>query len=151
MKCIECDCCHEVTLSRWSSVEKRWIEESVHQCWGVKEPFVVKDINKECTEYEYKRNKNTKEISVKDAIGHFVYGINYDIFKEPVTSYAKIAVDALRKQIPTKPVFWEDKYYFSPTPNNDWGYECPCCGNREIDYPEHHCICGQALDWSEFA
>lgn len=61
----------------------------------------------------------------------------------------KIAVEALEKQIPRKPFFWEDKYYYSPTPNDDWGYECPCCGNRDIDYPEHHCTCGQALDWSE--
>ena len=28
-------------------------------------------------------------------------------------------------------------------------YECPCCGNQEIDYPEHHCDCDQALDWEE--
>ena len=59
------------------------------------------------------------------------------------------AAKALEKQIPQKPFFWEEKYYYSPTPNDDWGYECPCCGNRDIDYPEHHCICGQALDWSE--
>ena len=59
------------------------------------------------------------------------------------------AVDALEKQIPKRPDIWDNKYYFSPTPNDDWGYECPCCGNRDIDYPEHHCICGQALDWSE--
>ena len=59
------------------------------------------------------------------------------------------AAKALKKQIPKQPNFWEEKYYYSPTPNDDWGYECPCCGNREIDYPEHHCICGQALDWSE--
>ena len=63
----------------------------------------------------------------------------------------KIAIDkaleALRKQIPIEPLVWEEKYYYSPTPNDDWGYECPCCGNREIDYPEHHCTCGQALNW----
>lgn len=27
--------------------------------------------------------------------------------------------------------------------------KCPCCGNCDIDYPEHHCICGQTLDWSD--
>lgn len=58
-----------------------------------------------------------------------------------------MAIKALEKQIPKQPIFWENKYYFSPTPNDDWGYECPCCGNQDIDYPEHHCICGQALDW----
>lgn len=59
----------------------------------------------------------------------------------------KLAVDALKKQIPKIPHIWEDKYYFSPMPNDDWGYSCPCCGNREIDYPELHCECGQTLDW----
>lgn len=59
------------------------------------------------------------------------------------------AAKALEKQIPKHPNFWEEKYYYSPTPNDDWGYACPCCGNRDIDYQEHHCTCGQALDWSE--
>ena len=86
-------------------------------------------------------------VGIYDAISHFKYGISHDIFKEPVRSYAKMAVEALEKQIPKAPNVWEDKYYFSPTPNDDWGYECPCCGNREIDYPEHHCDCGQTLDW----
>lgn len=61
----------------------------------------------------------------------------------------KIIKEALEKQIPKKPIIWEYRHYFSPTPNDDWGYECPCCGNQEIDYPEHHCDCGQALDWTE--
>ena len=61
----------------------------------------------------------------------------------------KIIKESLEKQIPKKPIIWENRYYFSPTPNDDWGYECPCCGNQEIDYPEHHCDCGQALDWEE--
>lgn len=58
-----------------------------------------------------------------------------------------MAIEALEKQTPKEPVIWEEKYYFSPTPNDDWGYECPCCGSRNIDYPEHHCICGQTLYW----
>ena len=32
------------------------------------------------------------------AIEHFKYGISHDIFKEPVTSYAKMAVEALEKE-----------------------------------------------------
>lgn len=88
-------------------------------------------------------------ITTKQAIEHYKYGISHDIFKEPVISYAKLSIEALEKQIPKKPNIWEDKYYYSPIPNDDWGYECPCCGNREIDYPDHHCTCGQALDWSD--
>lgn len=59
-------------------------------------------------------------------------------------------IEALEKQIPKKPLIWRGiKTPESPIPFDDWGYECPCCGNQEIDYPDHHCECGQALDWSE--
>lgn len=60
-----------------------------------------------------------------------------------------MAMGALWKQTPREPFIWEERSYESPIPNDDWGYECPFCGNRDIDYPDHHCICGQALDWSE--
>ena len=59
------------------------------------------------------------------------------------------AVKALKKQIPREPIVWKRQYWYAPEIDDDWGYQCPCCGNRDIDYPEHHCICGQALDWSE--
>lgn len=36
----------------------------------------------------------------KKAIVHFKYGISHDIYSEPVLSYAKLAVEALEKQIP---------------------------------------------------
>lgn len=64
-----------------------------------------------------------------------------------ITEALDMSIAALEKQIPKRPLIWENKYYYSPVPNDDWGYECPCCGNRDIDYPEHHCTCGQALDW----
>ena len=61
-----------------------------------------------------------------------------------------VVIDALEKQIPKKPLIWQGiKTPESPIPFDDWGYECPCCGNQEIDYPDHHCKCGQALDWRE--
>lgn len=55
---------------------------------------------------------------------------------------------ALERMIPKKPYEWYEKCGY-PHYEDDWGYECPLCGNRDIDFPEHHCICGQALDWSE--
>ena len=66
-----------------------------------------------------------------------------------ITEALHMAVVALEKQIPKKPIIWEHRTIESPIPNDDWGYECPCCGNCDIDYPEHHCECGQALDWSD--
>ena len=66
-----------------------------------------------------------------------------------ITEALHMAVVALEKQIPKKPIIWEHRTIESPISNDDWGYECPCCGNCDIDYPEHHCECGQALDWSD--
>ena len=34
---------------------------------------------------------------VKQAISHFRYGVSHDIFSEPVTTYAKLAIEALKK------------------------------------------------------
>ena len=41
--------------------------------------------------------KTKYDVSIEDAINHFKYGISHDIFKEPVTSYAKLAVMALEE------------------------------------------------------
>jgi hypothetical protein len=54
----------------------------------------------------------------------------------------------LGQHTPKKPMIWKDMDYFSLSPKNDI-YECPCCGNRNIDYLEHHCVCGQDLDWKD--
>ena len=135
MRCRDCNGC-----------KKGWFESKPEEyvCICVKEPFVIDDINVKCTEYPEKRN----EISVQEAIKELSY--DNTAYGGKCTEEVRIlAIQALEKQIPKTPFIWEDKYYFSPTPNDDWGYECPCCGNRDIDYPEHHCTCGQALDWEE--
>lgn len=83
---------------------------------------------------------------IQKAIQHYKYGISHDIFKEPVTSYAKLSVYALEKQIPQKVI---NRGYL-------YGYanHCPTCNGlvyegaygKKANYcPE----CGQALDWSE--
>lgn len=57
-----------------------------------------------------------------------------------------VAIEALEKQIPKKPI--EDGYYDEPC-------VCPNCGSNVIneadnDYQFNHCYhCGQALDWSD--
>jgi hypothetical protein len=35
---------------------------------------------------------------IERAVAHYRYGITHDIFSEPVTTYAKLAVEALREQ-----------------------------------------------------
>lgn len=85
MKCKECNSC-----------KKGWFTSRPNEyvCIGVKIPFVIADINVECTEYPEKRSKN---VSIQDAIEHFKYGISHDIFSEPVRTYAEMAVEALEK------------------------------------------------------
>ena len=82
MKCRDCEHC-----------KLGWFAHrpSNYVCVGVKEPFIIDNINRQCTEYPEKRDV----ISVESAIAHFKYGIDHDIFEEPVTSYAKMAVEAL--------------------------------------------------------
>ena len=53
----------------------------------------------------------------------------------------KIAIQALEKQIPKKP--YKD--------NENGIYEkeyCPIC-HRSLFPNDHHCICGQAIDWMD--
>ena len=37
------------------------------------------------------------DVNIDDAINYFKYGISHDIFKEPVVSYAKLAIMALEE------------------------------------------------------
>lgn len=56
MKCKECDCC-----------KKGWFKSKPNDyiCIGVKEPFVIDDINVECTEYPEKRTETKMEYNFK--------------------------------------------------------------------------------------
>ena len=51
------------------------------------------------------------------------------------------AVEALEKQIPKKPKLDNDNGIYETE-------HCPNC-NRQLFPNEHHCRCGQALDWSD--
>jgi hypothetical protein len=78
---------------------------------------------------------------IKEAISHYRYGIKCDIFSEPVTSYAKLAVEALERQIPKKPNLDNDNGVYEKE-------HCPTC-HRSLFPNDHHCRCGQAIDWSD--
>ena len=84
--------------------------------------------------------------TIDKAIEHYTYGVTHDIFSEPVTSYAKLAIEAIKKQVPQKVIC--DGYFYGYT------YRCPACNShveREAyDTKDKHCRnCGQALDWGE--
>lgn len=83
---------------------------------------------------------------IQKAISHYKYGISHDIFSEPVTSYAKLSIEALEKQIQQKVV--NRGYLYG------YAHHCPICNHLiyEGAYGEKAKFCsncGQALDWSE--
>lgn len=61
----------------------------------------------------------------------------------------EIAVKAMKKQIPVKPVKSKKERYGMGYVYHDW--VCPSCGKFLAYEPEesgcHHCKCGQAIDW----
>lgn len=88
-------------------------------------------------------------MNIESAISHFKYGISHDIFSEPVTSYAKMAVAALEKQIPVKPVE-VGKYGFGcPNCNEDLGIEKEDIYIYDMEPPKYCSDCGQKLDWKD--
>ena len=46
-------------------------------------------------------------MKIQEAIRHYEYGITHDIFKEPVTTYAQLSVEALKKLSVYEQVKWE--------------------------------------------
>ena len=77
------------------------VYKTVALCFGTKEREQCScggDRTK-CDFYPEVRKKGRENISIQDAINHFKYGISHDIFQEPVTTYAKLAVKALEKQL----------------------------------------------------
>ena len=71
MKCKDCDCCRIKSITRWSSDYGRYIKEQVYECIGVKEPFIIEDINAECTEYKDRIDKKTPDISIEEVIQYW--------------------------------------------------------------------------------
>ena len=55
MKCCNCDCCHKVEYTRWDQHKLKWFKIITYQCYGVKEPFELMDLNCECPAYPDKR------------------------------------------------------------------------------------------------
>lgn len=61
------------------------------------------------------------------------------------------AINALEKQIPKKPIKKNPICYEKTKDGTEfiaYDYFCPDC-NKQIKATEHHCKCGQALDWSD--
>ena len=71
--------------------------------------------------------------------------IKYEVNEEGHCGYIedelRLAMTALEKQIPQKPKLDNDNGIYETE-------HCPNC-NRKLFPNEHHCRCGQALDWSD--
>ena len=99
----KCDCYHEQTkkLYTYHPVTGQPVAHDVDVgvCWGTREQDECScgGCEAKCDFYPEVREKALKRITIEDAINHFKYGISHDIFSEPVTSYAKLAVEALEK------------------------------------------------------
>ena len=94
-----CDCyCEEKYVAGWFRPDTPvLVKKSV--CNGTRERDECScggDRTK-CDFYPEVREKTIENVSIRDAINHFQYGISHDIFSEPVTSYAKLAIKALKK------------------------------------------------------
>ena len=67
----------------------------------------------------------------------------------PIKESFGMAIDALEKQIPVKPVKSKEERYGMGYVYHDW--ICPSCGRFLAPEPtqtgNHHCKCGQAIDW----
>ena len=68
---------------------------------------------------------------------------NYMVGVLPKSDIGKCVMQALENQIPKKPIKVDSGVH-----DYDYDYECPMC-RENIDEDEHHCKCGQAIDWSD--
>ena len=76
-------------------------------------------------------------MDIRKAIEHYNYGISHDIFSEPVTSYARLAVDALERQVPIKPTTFGRNLF-----------DCAFCGRVLKKFSHNYCPkCGRKIDW----
>lgn len=69
---------------------------------------------------------------------------------EEMKDVRDVAISALEKQIPKKPVITNDGFFNGQPIYDTWG--CPNCGKvNETGFEDYeYCpICGQALDWSD--
>ena len=95
----KCKCYRTIERVRHIDFLGQSVYETVGVCRGTKEMEECSCDGNElnCTFYPEVRQTAGKRITIDDAINHFKYGISHDIFSEPVTTYARMAVEALEK------------------------------------------------------
>lgn len=90
----------------------------------------------------------------KEAIEQLRERLAITDYRQQIPEYyeaIELAVEAIGKQIPKKPIYsdYDDNGFGDVIP---YTAKCPVCG-YEFDFgtwnENHHCICGQAMDWSK--
>ena len=101
----KCDCYHIENVRQYTyhpvTREPIGHDIGIGVCWGTKEMDEC-DCGGDkikCDFYPEVREKAERVENIKEAISHFKYGVSHDIFKEPVTTYAKLAISALEKEL----------------------------------------------------
>ena len=100
-------------------------------------------------------------MTVEDAIKNIDDVLNSDYHYDETIGYQMTSDDfewlekskeALEKQIPKNPVK-KNPIAYSKTRDGkchyDYDYHCPLCDKKLYNNLEHHCPCGQAIDWSD--
>lgn len=97
----KCKCYETVQRLRYVTFDGKHHYETEGICHGTKENDVCgcNGDRLNCSFYPEVREEAKKEITIQSAINYYKYGISHDIFSEPVTSYAKLAVKALEKEL----------------------------------------------------
>lgn len=72
----------------------------------------------------------------------FAYGYKF-VYPDPEDYAIDEAIDALEKQIAKKPIKVD-----SGVNDYSFDYECPNC-RKNVEEDDHHCKCGQKLNWDE--
>ena len=99
----KCDCYHIETKRQYTynpiTGDPIGHNVDIGVCWGTKECEECSCGGDcvQCDFYPEVRKRARESIKIEDAINHFKYGVSHDIFSEPVTSYAKLAIKALEK------------------------------------------------------
>ena len=82
-------------------------------------------------------------MTIEEAIRTIKHDLRWKLLKDYQQDVADIAISALEKQIPKKPI-----------EKSPWVYHCPICDSQDIEdafiKKFNFCLdCGQALDWSD--
>ena len=90
-------------------------------------------------------------MTIQEAIEVLKEEYKYEQLESYVNEALEIAIEAMEKQIPKKPIKKNPVCYDKRKDGNElyaYDYHCPYC-DRKVNKGEHHCRCGQALDWEE--